>query len=67
MNKKVKWCYAQWLKYGIYVVVNVDVEISMYIQMFILVRVAFFLERIQTIQSNHKKQINTAREVFWWN
>ena len=48
-------CYAPWLKDGIYAVTNLGIEISVYIQMFILVRVAFFLEGIQTIQFSHKK------------
>ena len=49
-------CYAPWLKDGIYAVTNLAIEISVYIQMFILVRVAFFLEGIQTIQFSHKKE-----------
>ena len=40
---------------GIYPVTNVSVWISIYIQMLILVRVAFSFSRIQTIQFHHKK------------
>ena len=70
MKKQVKYfvgCYAQWLKHVIYTVINVGVEISMYIQMFILVRAAFFLGGIQTIQFHHKKQTKRAKQVFSWN
>ena len=42
-------CYAPWSKDGVYAVTNVVLEISTYIQMFILVRTAFFLEGIQMI------------------
>ena len=54
-NKYFVGCYAQLLKHMIYAVMNVRVETSMYIQMLILVRAAFFLEAIQTIQIHHKK------------
>ena len=56
-------CYTQWLKDGIYAVINVSVEIFKYFQMFIIVRAAIFLEGIQAIQFYHKKknkQINTG-------
>ena len=48
-------CYAPWLKHGVYAVTNVGIEIWMYIQTFILVRKAFFLEQTQIIQFHHKK------------
>ena len=64
--KKIIGYYTPWLKDGIYAATNVSVEISMYIQVFSLVRTAFFLEGIQMIQF-HRKRTNTARQVFWWN
>ena len=55
-------CYAPQLKDGIYAVTNVSIEISMYIQMFILMRTAFFLEGIQMIQFHKKsKQMQEDR------
>ena len=47
---------------GLYI--SMLLQISMYIQMFILVRTAFFLEGIQTIQFYHEEGTNTARQVF---
>ena len=40
-------CYAHWLKDGIYAVTNIDLEILMYTQIFILVKGTFFLKAIQ--------------------
>ena len=40
-------CHALSLKDSIFAVTNIAVEILMYIQIFILMKVAFFLEGIQ--------------------
>ena len=40
-------CYAPWLKDGIFAVTNISVEILMYIQIYIHVKAASFLEGIQ--------------------
>ena len=57
-------CYAPQLKDGIYAVTNVSIEISMYIQMFILMRTAFFLEGIQMIQF-HKKSKQMQQDRYY--
>ena len=41
-KKHFAWCYALWLKDHIYAVTNIDAEILIYIQIFILVKAAFF-------------------------
>ena len=56
-----------WLKDGIYADTNVSIEILMYIQIFILMKAAFFLEGIQQQSLIIKKQTNKARHVLWWN
>ena len=40
-------CYTPWPKDGIFAVTNIGVGILMYIQVIILVKAAFFLDRIQ--------------------
>ena len=57
-------CYAPQLKDGIYAVTNVSIEISMYIQMFILMRTAFFSEGIQMIQF-HKKSKQMQQDRYF--
>ena len=73
MKKYLIGCYAPWLTNGIYAVANVGVdEISMYIQMFTLVRAAFFLEQIEMIHFHHKKMNKHSKTAIliimqiWW-
>ena len=63
-KKIVEW-YAFWLKDGIYSATNIGVEILSYIQIFILMKAALFLEGIQRSNLIIKKtQTNKARQVF---
>ena len=41
-------CQAPWLEDGIVAIKNIGLEILMYIQIFILVKAAFFLGRIKS-------------------
>ena len=51
-------CYAPWLKDDIYAVTNIGAEILMYIQIFIRVKVTFFVEGIHqsSLVSKETKQ-----------
>ena len=51
----------------IFAVISICIEILMYIQIFILVNAAFFLEGIERLSLIIKKQTIIARPVFWWN
>ena len=45
-KKHFAGCYEHWQKDGIFAVTNIGVEILIYIQIFILVKAAFFLAEI---------------------
>ena len=49
---------------GIYAVTNIGGEILMCIEIFILMKTAFFLEGIQRSSLIIKKRTNKARQVF---
>ena len=55
--------YAPWLKDNIFAGTNISVEILLYIQLFILVKAAFFLEGNQRFSLVIKNE-ETARQVF---
>ena len=48
------YCYKCWHR-----------NLSMYIQMFILLRIAFFLEKIQMIQFHHKKNEQIQQDRYF--
>ena len=63
-NKYFVGSYVLSLQNGIYGVTYVGVEIIMYIQIFILVKAAFFLEGIQRSSLIIKTRANKARQIF---
>ena len=65
-NKKKKFvgCYAPWLKDSIYGVTNISVEILMYIQIFILVKAASFIEGIRRSTSVIKNEPTKQHRYF---
>ena len=56
-------CYIPWLKDGISAVTNVGIETSMYIQIIVLVRAAFFQREFKQ-SSFIKKKTNKHRKTF---
>ena len=54
------------LKDGIYVAANIGVQIIMYVQIFILVKAAFFLQGIQRSSLIIKKPTKTKQNIYFY-
>ena len=54
-------CYIPWLKDDSFAVTDIGVEMLMYVQIFILVKAAFFLEAIQRFSLIIKKPKHTKQ------
>ena len=57
-------CYIPWLKDGISAVTNVGIETSMYIQIIVLVRAAFFQREFKQSSFIKKKKKQTQKDIF---